>query len=245
MDGLDYVIQKKIGGSGGGSSSGGATDSSEVAAILDRTITEFSNDQITTVGTNAFYGCTALARVDLPNLTSAGPSAFSYCAFTSIDFPLLTETGATAFGSCKSMKEANVPNLTTMATMTFNACTALERITLPLVTRVETSAFYGCTALSVADFSALTYIGTYAFQNCTGLTALILRNNSGLCTLGSSLSFKDNSFASGTGYIYVPSARLASYKAASNWSTYSARFRALEDYTVDGTITGELDESKI
>lgn len=35
------------------------------------------------------------------------------------------------------------------------------------------------------------------------------------------------------------------YKADTNWSTYAAQFRALEDYTVDGTITGELDESKI
>jgi hypothetical protein len=35
------------------------------------------------------------------------------------------------------------------------------------------------------------------------------------------------------------------YKAATNWSTYAGRIRALEDYTVDGTITGELDESKI
>jgi hypothetical protein len=30
-----------------------------------------------------------------------------------------------------------------------------------------------------------------------------------------------------------------------NWTTFSAQFRALEDYTVDGTTTGELDESKI
>lgn len=36
-----------------------------------------------------------------------------------------------------------------------------------------------------------------------------------------------------------------SYKAATNWSTYATQFRALEDYTVDGTITGELDSTKI
>ena len=34
-------------------------------------------------------------------------------------------------------------------------------------------------------------------------------------------------------------------QAATNWSTYAAQFRALEDYTVDGTTTGELDETKI
>lgn len=51
--------------------------------------------------------------------------------------------------------------------------------------------------------------------------------------------------ANGTGYIYVPSALIEQYKVAENWSTYASQFRALEDYTVDGTITGELDETKI
>jgi hypothetical protein len=49
----------------------------------------------------------------------------------------------------------------------------------------------------------------------------------------------------GTGYIYVPADLVDSYKAATNWSTFAAQFRALEDYTVDGTITGELDITKI
>ena len=36
-----------------------------------------------------------------------------------------------------------------------------------------------------------------------------------------------------------------SYKAATNWSTYADQIRALEDYTVDGTTTGALDETKV
>ena len=51
--------------------------------------------------------------------------------------------------------------------------------------------------------------------------------------------------ASGAGYIYVPAALVDSYKVATNWSTYAAQFRALEDYTVDGTTMGELDPNKI
>jgi hypothetical protein len=46
-------------------------------------------------------------------------------------------------------------------------------------------------------------------------------------------------------YIYVPSTLVDSYKTASNWSSVASRFRALEDYTVDGTTTGELDPNKI
>ena len=46
-------------------------------------------------------------------------------------------------------------------------------------------------------------------------------------------------------YIYVPSALIDSYKAATNWTTFSTQFRALENYTLDGTINGLLDPSKI
>jgi hypothetical protein len=49
----------------------------------------------------------------------------------------------------------------------------------------------------------------------------------------------------GKGYIYIPSALIENYKGATDWSNYADQFRALEDYTVDGTITGELDETKI
>jgi hypothetical protein len=45
--------------------------------------------------------------------------------------------------------------------------------------------------------------------------------------------------------IYVPSVLVDSYKAYTNWSAIAVNIHALEDYTVDGTITGELDEAKI
>jgi hypothetical protein len=34
----------------------------------------------------------------------------------------------------------------------------------------------------------------------------------------------------GTGYVYVPSALIETYKTATNWSTFAAQFRAIEDY---------------
>jgi hypothetical protein len=54
-----------------------------------------------------------------------------------------------------------------------------------------------------------------------------------------------NPSGSKDGYIYVPSSLVDSYTANSKWSTYATQFRALESYTVDGTITGALDKSKI
>jgi len=113
------------------------------------------------------------------------------------------------------------------------------------VTAVRGYAFQDCSSLTLADFPAITSIDDYAFNSCSHLTSLILRKSDSICTLSNTNAFSVTPISSGTGYIYVPRALVDSYKAASKWSTYAAQFRALEDYTVDGTITGALDQSKI
>lgn len=112
------------------------------------------------------------------------------------------------------------------------------------VEKIGNYAFYICSKLTTADFPMVTTIGGYAFTNCSKLNALALRSQS-LCSLAHSNSFSGTPISSGTGYIYVPSSLVDTYKSKTNWSTYATQFRALEDYTVDGTITGELDADKI
>jgi tRNA A37 threonylcarbamoyladenosine synthetase subunit TsaC/SUA5/YrdC len=72
-----------------------------------------------------------------------------------------------------------------------------------------------------------------------------LRKTSAICTLSNANGVSGSGIGKGTGYVYVPSALIETYKTATNWSTFANQFRALEDYTVDGTVSGELDESKI
>ncbi len=112
------------------------------------------------------------------------------------------------------------------------------------VTSIGGYAFYGCTGIATADFTAVTSIGVSSFLDCSSLTALILRGTDSAATAGYN-PFVGSAIAIGTGYIYVPAALVDTYKAATYWSKYAAQFRALEDYTTDGTTTGELDESKI
>ena len=107
---------------------------------------------------------------------------------------------------------------------------------------IGSSAFQSCSELTTVDFPVATSIGNYAFYSCSSLKSLLLRGNK-VCTLAKNV-FVSTPISSGTGYIYVPSSLIEQYKVATNWSTYAARFRALEDYTVDGTITGELDPAK-
>ena len=98
------------------------------------------------------------------------------------------------------------------------------------------------------------------FKTCNSLKAVILLKET-IVTMENIDVFQNAYHYHGTvngtynpdglqdGYVYVPRALIASYQTATNWATlYTTHpnvFRALEDYTVDGTITGEFDESKI
>lgn len=171
-------------------------------SIIDRTIMEFKDDQITKIGSHAFHGCTALDTIECPNVISTE----SY---------VLAGTGVT-------------------------------ELRLGLLKTVAANAFRNCSTLAVVDLPVCTAFGGYCFAHDTGLKTLILRSET-ICTNPGSMFYLATTapICSGTGYIYVPAALVDSYKAATNWSTYADQFRALEDYTVDGTTTGALDETKI
>ena len=127
---------------------------------------------------------------------------------------------------------------------------ALKSVTMKNAKRIENYAISNCSKLSCVDMQSVEEIGIGVFANDGVLSALILRGSK-LCVLLGSGAFNGTPIKSGTGYIYVPRALLSDtdetkdYRRATNWSTYAAQFRALEDYTVDGTTTGELDETKI
>ena len=120
-------------------------------------------------------------------------------------------------------------NATGIDDYVFYNCTSLTTANFPVAAYIRAYAFYNCTALTTADFHVATKISVSAFNNCSALTALILRSET-MCTLSSTSAFTSSAIASGTGYIYVPSALVDTYKANSAWSTYAAQFRAIEDY---------------
>ena len=68
---------------------------------------------VTSIGADAFDGCTGLTNVTIPNsVTSIGNSAFSGCSsLTSIEIPnSVISIGAYAFSFCKNLTEFIVPN---------------------------------------------------------------------------------------------------------------------------------------
>lgn len=193
----------------------------DIDALIDGSITEITSNA-TKVSQYAFYGRTSLTRANFPEATAVGNYAFRDCSkLTSINFPKATSTGQE----------------------TFRRCSALEHIHLPSVTTVKSNSFQYCTGILSIDLPAVQSFATKALEGCSALTALILRGETVPSLDVSTLT--STPIYNGTGYIYVPAALVEEYKAAATWSTYAAQIRALEDYTVDGTITGELDPNKI
>ena len=155
-----------------------------------------------------------------------------------------TKIASYTFYGNTTLESVNFLAATSIASYAFYGCTALQRATFAEATSISTYGFRNCEALKRVDFSNLQNIGNNVFLGSSVLTTVIIRT-SAVCKLANKNSFTDTPIASGTGFIYVPDSLIDSYKSASNWSIFATQFRALEDYTVDGTTTGELDESKI
>lgn len=224
-------------------------DETVMSSIIDRSITEFKDDTVTSVGQYAFYNCTALSIVDIPNATGLYRYAFQGCtSLVSINAPNVTNQDLTweqcQFKGCTALESVNLPALLAAKSHMFDGCSSLTKIVLPKVTSVDSVAFQNCWNLKIADFPSLTTFSWNTFQG-SNVTAVLLRNTAKIATLSHAM------MTGVGGYFYVPktmadgSDGVAAYQAATNWSTYADRFRALEDYTVDGTTTGELDETKI
>jgi hypothetical protein len=119
----------------------------------------------------------------------------------------------------------------------------LEEFRDNTVKEIAGNAFTENKKLAYLNLPNVVRIGDGAFGNCSSLKTLILSSET-MCTIGA-WPIEGTPLKNGTGYVYVPRALIDSYKTATSWSTIANQFRALEDYTVDGTVTGELDESKI
>lgn len=152
------------------------------------------------------------------------------------------KVGASAFTGCTSLVTAKFPLATSIEANAFRDCTKLETLIAPNVANIGSNILYGNRSVTTLDFPKLTRIEALAFQYSWALTKMILRGNT-IPTADNTNIFTNTPIASGTGYIYVPSALIESYKTT--WSTYASQFRALENYTIDGSVTGVLDESKI
>lgn len=198
-----------------GIQTGGGSTDDVAGALADRTITEFSSNTCTQLGAYAFRGCKSLKTLVAPNATAVGEYAIY---------------------QCNALRTLSLPSVASVSINAFRDAQYLEIVDLPKLSAIPSNAFYGCRglkALILRYSKKVTLNSTTAFTNCYRMLGT---KNSGFNPDGERL-----------GFVYSERTLVEEYQADSTWASIlePTQFRALEDYTVDGTITGELDESKI
>ena len=149
---------------------------------------------VTTIGQNAFKGCSALTSVTIPaSVTSIGQSVFQDCfgltsinvdtdntSYSSVDGVLFNklQTTLVEFPPGKSTSYTIPNSVTTIGTNAFINVNGLTSVTIgSSVTIIGTNAFESCNNLSSVTFaptSTLISIGHQAFRTCPALTSITL-----------------------------------------------------------------------
>ena len=217
---------------------GGLGADNNLADFLSGTSTTLYDNDATSLRNHIFY-----------------QSISTYSFMTGLSFPNVTTVGESIIQNQSELLSIYLPKLTTLSgTYNFSNATKLQNIKLPLLSSQiddNNSGLVGTFRYS----SALTKIDIgnnnvtpnsnfkfhhYVFGNCTNLSILIIRYNR-VITCDSANNFTNSGISSGSCYIYVPKALESSYKTAGYWNSYSSKIRAIEDYSDDGTVNGDIN----
>ena len=154
---------------------------------------------VTSIGENAFRNCSGLTSVSIPNsVTSIGNSAFYNCSgLTSMTIgDSVTSIGEDAFKNCSGLTSVTIPNS---------------------VTSIGDEAFEYCSSLtSVTIGNSVTSIGIWAFSSCSGLKSI-----ESLAEVPPTLGGSAFDRVSTSIPVYVPSGKVATYKATTGWNSFS------------------------
>lgn len=225
-------------------------DDAVIDSIISGTIEEFVDDVIATVGNYAFYGCSELKTLDLPNATRINQRAVQKCPkienvnlpnVTYLDRECLSDTATTGVVSTIVF-----PNLTGKSNYVAQNAFKYKNLVFPKLK--EAGYFYP--AAKRLYFPALenvrAYIGARHYTK-----AIVFSNTEKMSPMVIAGSFDGTPIYNiygdtSDGYIFVPRKFLSDdditmdYRRATNWSKYANKIYPVEDFTVDGTTTGDI-----
>lgn len=202
-------------------------------------LTSVSFPALHTIATYSFYNDPNIVwnGWPFPKAKGIGNYAFRYCYGLTGDIVLphtAISIGQYSFASCENMTTFTAPGtITTFGAYAFNGASGhimkLRECHLPrLGTSIaldrnwgHTTAANACQNLEVCDIGNAKSIAANTFANCYKLQTLIMRRTS-VTTCANVSAFLNTPIRgrnSLTAEIYVPSALIDSYKAASVWTT--------------------------
>ncbi len=185
------------------------------SVIIPESVTyEGKTYSVTSIGLSAFYGCSGLTSITIPNsVTSIGNKAFWSCfGLTSITIPnSVTSFGSDAFYGCSGLTSITIPNsVTSIGYRAFQDCSGLTSIVVEstntvfdsrndcnaIIETATNTLVAGCKNTTIP--SSVASIGIYAFAGCSGLTSITIPNS--VTSIGY-YAFKD---CSGLTSIFIP-----------------------------------------
>lgn len=145
-------------------------------------------DGITGISNHAFYECTALTKIIIPNsIRNIGVAAFMYCNnLIDINIPEgVKSIEASLFYGCTNLETIYIPDsIISIGEGAFGYCNNLVNITLPdNIVSIGESAFRECTQLLTIEIpSKVIKIENYTFMDCYNLNTVVLPN--GIVSIG-------------------------------------------------------------
>ena len=213
---------------------------------------------MTNIGEEAFYSCTGLTSIIIPeSVTSIGDEAFRGCSgLTSIVIPNAS-VGNKAFYECKVLSSVTIGNsagnsAVVIGNEAFAHCTNITSLTLGnSVTSIGNAAFYNCFLLLPFTIpNSVTSIGDEAFAHCCSFYEITIPSSvtnigryafyecgslvTNLATTPQKI--EDGTFTMYNGFLHVLPGCKAAYEAADYWKN----FTIVEDAKEAGT-TGVAD----
>ena len=189
---------------------------------------------MTSIASDAFYGCTGLTSINV---------AEDNLNYASIDGVLYSKDKKTLIRVPITKTNFTIPNsVTSIGGSAFEGCTGLTSITIPnSVTSIGGSAFYGCTGLtSVTIPNSVTSIGGFAFYSCTGLTSMTVE-----ATTPPSCSAPYHIVSNYNIPLYVPAGSVSVYRAKNEWQNFYYYIQAIPATGVNEATAEKSEVKKI
>ncbi|MDE5799822.1 MAG: leucine-rich repeat domain-containing protein, partial [Paramuribaculum sp.] len=176
--------------------------------IIPESASDGSNEYaVTIISERAFYNCTGLTSVTIPNsVTTIGGDAFYGCSgLTSVTIPeSVTHIGGHAFYGCSGLTKAEFASIEALCSIKFenwgsgllyfarhlyiNGEEITDLVIPESVTAIGNYTFNGCSYLtSITIGNSVTTLGVEAFKECSSVTSVVM--GASVETISSSSAF--------------------------------------------------------